>query len=81
MEGAKLKETGKIIQEKRIEAGFTQKTLAHALHITDKAVSKWERGICLPDVALLPKIALLLDVDIDVLVSKSICVIKSKSTG
>lgn len=67
-----MNETGIIIQEKRIQAGFTQKTLAEALHVTDKAISKWERGICLPDTSLLPKLALLLDTDIDVLISKSI---------
>ena len=64
--------TGKIIKELRINAGFTQKTLAEALHITDKAVSKWERGLCLPDMSLLPKLSLLLDVDMDVLIAKSI---------
>lgn len=67
-----MNETGKIIQELRIKAGFTQKTLADALHITDKAISKWERGLCLPDVSLLPKLSLLLDVDMDVLIAKSI---------
>ena len=67
-----MNETGKIIQDLRIKAGFSQKTLAKALHITDKAISKWERGICFPDVTLLPKLSLLLDTDIDVLVSKSI---------
>ena len=67
-----MNETGNIIQELRIKAGFTQKTLADALHITDKAISKWERGLCLPDVALLPKLSLLLDVDVDVLIAKSI---------
>ena len=67
-----MNETGKIIQDLRIKAGFSQKTLAKALHITDKAVSKWERGICLPDVTLLPKLSLLLDTDIDVFISKSI---------
>ena len=67
-----MNETGKIIQELRIQAGFTQKTLAEALHITDKAISKWERGLCLPDVSLLPKLCLLLDVDMDVLIAKSI---------
>lgn len=55
-----------------MKAGFTQKTLASALHITDKAISKWERGICLPDVTLLPKLALLLDTDMEVFVSSSI---------
>lgn len=56
----------------RKKAGYTQKTLADALNVTDKAVSKWERGICLPDVTLLPKLSLLLDVDIDLLVSRDI---------
>ena len=67
-----MKETGKVIQELRIRAGFTQKTLAGALNITDKAVSKWERGISLPDVGLLPKLALLLDTDVEFLLSKSV---------
>ena len=67
-----MNRTGKIIQELRIQAGFTQKTLADALHITDKAVSKWERGICLPDVSLLPKLALLLDTDVEILLSKAV---------
>lgn len=67
-----MNETGKIIRELREQEGFTQRSLANALHITDKAVSKWERGICLPDVSLLPKISLLLDVDINLLVSKTI---------
>ena len=67
-----MNETGKIIKELRIKAGFTQKTLAEALHITDKAISKWERGLCFPDIALLPKLSLLLDVDMDFLIAKSI---------
>ena len=67
-----MSQTGKIIQEMRIKAGYTQKSLADALHITDKAISKWERGICLPDTALLPKIALILGVDINHLMSVSI---------
>ena len=66
-----MNETGKFIQELRIQAGFTQKALADALHITDKAISKWERGICLPDVTLLPKLALILDTEVELLLSKS----------
>lgn len=62
-----MNKTGSIIAELRREAGYTQKTLAEALNVTDKAVSKWERGICLPDVSLLPKLSLLLDADIDLL--------------
>lgn len=62
-------ETGRFIAKLRKEAGFTQKSLADALHITDKAVSKWERGLGLPDSSLLPSIAKLLDCDIDILIS------------
>lgn len=47
-----MNETGKIIQELRAKTRVIQKTLADALHITDKAISKWERGICLPDETL-----------------------------
>lgn len=67
-----VKQTGELIQQLRTEAGYTQKSLAAALHITDKAISKWERGICLPDVSLLPKLSLLLDADVELLVSNSI---------
>ena len=64
--------TGKLFQELRIKAGYTQKTLAEVLYVTDKAISKWERGICLPDTSLLPKLALLFDVDVEVLMAKSL---------
>lgn len=67
-----MNKTGKMIRQLRMEAGYTQRSLAAALHVTDKAVSKWERGVCLPDVALLPKLSLLLDADIDLLISKNI---------
>lgn len=36
---------GKFIMEKRKEAGLTQKGLAERLHVTESAVSKWERGV------------------------------------
>lgn len=67
-----MSSTGKLIQELRIKAGFTQKTLAEALHITDRAISKWERGYSLPDITLLPRLSLLLDVDVGILISQSI---------
>lgn len=67
----KTTDTGSIIAELRKEAGYTQKTLAEVLHITDKAISKWERGICQPDSSLLPKLSLLLGADIALLVSSS----------
>lgn len=70
--GHTINQTGQIIQEMRLNAGLTQQSLAEALHVTDKAVSKWERGLGLPDTVLLPKLALILDVDLDVLLSMSI---------
>lgn len=62
-----MKDNGNIIAELRREAGYTQKTLAEALNITDKAISKWERGLSLPDVSLLPKLSAILDADIELL--------------
>jgi len=43
---------GKYIAFKRKEQGLTQKQLAEKLNMSDKSVSKWERGICLPDVTV-----------------------------
>ena len=40
---------GKFISSKRKEKDITQSELAEKLYITDRAVSKWENGICLPD--------------------------------
>lgn len=64
----KAKDTGKLIAKLRKEAGFTQASLAKALCVTDKAVSKWERGICDPDSSLLTRLSMLLDVDIEYLI-------------
>lgn len=62
-------ESGKLIAKLRKEAGYTQKSLAEALFITDKAVSKWERGLCLPDASLLTRLSMILDADIEYLIS------------
>lgn len=62
-------DTGKLIAELRKKAGYTQQTLAEVLGITDKAISKWERGISCPDISLLPKLSVLLDADIEALLS------------
>ncbi|MGN0268683.1 MAG: helix-turn-helix domain-containing protein [Lachnospiraceae bacterium] len=48
---------GKKISECRKQKGMTQKELAELLNITDKAVSKWERGLNFPDIALLEQLA------------------------
>ena len=44
---------------------MTQRALAECLHISDKAVSKWERGLAVPDVSLLGKLSVILDTDIE----------------
>ena len=44
---------GREIAAARIEKGMTQKQLAGELGVTDKAVSKWERGLNYPDITLL----------------------------
>ena len=49
--------TGKRIQELRKAHGWTQKDLAERLHVTDKSVSKWERGLNYPDMALMEPLA------------------------
>ena len=43
-------DTGKFIASCRKEKGLTQAQLAEKLNITDRAVSKWETGKCMPDV-------------------------------
>jgi transcriptional regulator with XRE-family HTH domain len=54
-------ETGKRIQQLRKEKGWTQKDLAQRLSVTDKSVSKWERGLNYPDMAMLEPLARCLD--------------------
>ena len=53
---------GKFISRKRKMKNLTQKELANKLHITDKAVSKWERGLSLPDISVLIPLSEILNV-------------------
>lgn len=48
----------------RKEKGYTQKEIAAKLFVSDKAVSKWERGLSMPDISLLMPLAELLDVSV-----------------
>lgn len=56
--------TGNRISALRKEKKLTQKELAEKLHVTDKAVSKWERGLNYPELSLLPIIANILETSI-----------------
>lgn len=60
---------GRTIAYLRKRCGYTQKDLADRIGISDKAVSKWERGLGLPDVAYLRKLSILLDTDTDSLLA------------
>lgn len=57
-------ETGRFIAQRRKELGLTQKALAQQLHVTDKAVSKWERGAGLPDINTIEPLAAALEVSV-----------------
>lgn len=48
---------GSFLAQCRKKQGLTQKQLAQRLYISDKAVSKWERGLSLPDISLLQPLA------------------------
>lgn len=55
---------GAAIRLLRTNKGMTQQALAKELHVTDKAVSKWERGLCVPDICLFPSLASALGVSV-----------------
>lgn len=55
---------GKFIASLRKEKGLTQQELGDKLFVTDKAVSKWERGLSFPDITILEKLAFELNVDV-----------------
>ena len=64
--------TGGLIRALRTQKGLTQKELAEAVGVGDKAVSKWERGLGCPDVSLLPELSRVLGVWLEALLSGQI---------
>ncbi len=64
--------TGECIRQMRTARGLTQKQLAERIHVSDKAVSKWECGCGCPDVSLLTALAEVLETDIHALLSGEI---------
>lgn len=60
---------GRFITECRKEKKLTQSELADKLGITDKAISKWENGRCMPDISLLKELCSILGVSINELLS------------
>ena len=60
---------GRFIAQRRKELDLTQRELAEKLHVTDKAVSKWERGAGCPDISLLEPLAEALGLSVDQLLT------------
>ena len=60
---------GGFIAACRRQAGFTQAALAERLGVTDRAVSKWERGKCLPDASIMLPLCALLGITVNELLS------------
>ena len=60
-----LVKIGKYIAGKRKDLGMTQKQLAEKLGMSDKSVSKWERGVCPPDVSVYSELCQILGISIN----------------
>ena len=58
------KKTGIIISDARKKGKMTQKDLADKLYVSDKAVSKWERGLCFPDISVLIPLTEILNISL-----------------
>lgn len=66
MDNAKF---GSFVKSLRLENHLTQKDLADKLHLTDKAVSKWERGLSFPDIEILEALSDEFDISISELLN------------
>lgn len=64
---------GNYIAARRKELGMTQAKLAEKIHVTDKAVSRWERGVGLPDIDNLEALVKALDVSLVSLMQGKAC--------
>lgn len=56
---------GRFIAERRKEKKLTQAKLGEELSVSDRAVSKWERGISLPDVSIMQTLCKILDITVN----------------
>ena len=64
-----LKKIGKLIAVKRKEKGLTQEELAEKLGVTNKAVSKWETGRGMPDLAIIQELSKVLGITVSTLLN------------
>lgn len=71
---------GKFISERRKSKKLTQEKLAEKLNISDRAISKWERGLCLPDASIMIPLCKILDISVNELLSGEIMKEKDNKT-
>ena len=60
---------GKFISEKRKEKRLTQQQLAEKLGVTNKAISKWENGKCMPDISIIQDLCNILGITVTTLLN------------
>ena len=68
---------GKFISAKRKEKKITQSELAEKLYVSDRAISKWENGVCLPDSGNMPNLCEILGITINDLFSGEVVDMKN----
>ena len=66
-----LKNFGKRIEESRKRKNMTQENLAEKLGVTNQAVSKWENGLCYPDIELIPTLCAIFEISLDDIFGKA----------
>ncbi len=72
---------GEMVAALRKEKGMTQRELAERLGVTDKAVSKWERDLSIPDVSAIPILAETFGISVDELMQVQIKVRERPKNG
>lgn len=64
-----INKSGALIRSLRLDRGMTQRELGERLHVSDRTVSKWERGAGSPEVSILQQLASVFDVRVESLLS------------
>ncbi len=72
---------GAAIKSLRKKGGYTQRQLADCLNVTDKAVSKWERGLSIPDISIVTRLSDMLSCDVDNLLEGNITYLEKTWQG
>ncbi|MBQ8732774.1 MAG: helix-turn-helix domain-containing protein [Oscillospiraceae bacterium] len=67
-----IRKFAELITERRKELGLTQADLGRQLGVTDKAVSKWERSICYPDISVIHPLSAALHLNIEEILGEHI---------